>query len=130
MARKPRSEWSESYRRRVESAERRGLTRQQARGHGGEAERGESRTRRQRRASRLIELTELPDKRQQSEGEVYAELLDVMDGSESDMLRYLEKLWQLMQAYREYSPEVDDLRDELYEICEEHEMDGSWRYYH
>jgi len=33
MASKPRSEWSESYRRRIESAERRGFSRTQARGH-------------------------------------------------------------------------------------------------
>jgi hypothetical protein len=33
MARKPRSQWSPAYRRRMESAEARGLTRQQARGH-------------------------------------------------------------------------------------------------
>lgn len=33
MARKPRSQWSAAYRRRVERAERAGKTRQQARGH-------------------------------------------------------------------------------------------------
>lgn len=33
MARKPRSEWSEPYRRRIESAERRGFSKTQGRGH-------------------------------------------------------------------------------------------------
>lgn len=33
MARKPRSEWSPAYRARIESAERRGLSRAEARGH-------------------------------------------------------------------------------------------------
>ena len=33
MATKPRSEWTAAYRRRVESAEQRGLSRQAARGH-------------------------------------------------------------------------------------------------
>lgn len=33
MARKPRSEWSPAYRRRIEAAEARGLSRSQARGH-------------------------------------------------------------------------------------------------
>lgn len=33
MARRPRSEWSDSYRRRVERAEAKGLSRQAARGH-------------------------------------------------------------------------------------------------
>lgn len=33
MAKKPRTEWSDAYRKRVERAEARGLTRQQARGH-------------------------------------------------------------------------------------------------
>jgi capsid protein len=33
MAQKPRSQWSEAYRKRIERAEARGLSRQQARGH-------------------------------------------------------------------------------------------------
>jgi len=33
LARKPRSEWTEDYRKRIESAEARGLTRAEARGH-------------------------------------------------------------------------------------------------
>lgn len=34
MASKPRSEWSDDYRKRIESAERRGKTKTEARGHG------------------------------------------------------------------------------------------------
>lgn len=39
MASKPRSEWSDAYRKRIESAERRGLSRTAARGHANTPER-------------------------------------------------------------------------------------------
>jgi hypothetical protein len=132
VAAKPRSQWSAAYRKRVESAERRGQTRQQARGHGSAAREGrsEAQQRRERRISRLIEQTEVPEKREQTTGEVYAELTEIMRGNQAAMLRYLNKLRELMVEYREYGPGVDDLLDELHDITDEYEMDGSWFYYH
>jgi hypothetical protein len=50
MARKPLSDLSPAYRKRIESAERRGLTRTQARGHGGQQ------TEHQRKNERAKEL--------------------------------------------------------------------------
>lgn len=56
MARKPRSEWSPSYRRRIERAEARGLSRQAARGHK-PREHVARREREQREAAALGKLT-------------------------------------------------------------------------
>jgi hypothetical protein len=137
VATKPRSEWSEAYRKRIESAERKGLTRQQARGHGSARREGRSeyQQRQERRIVRLIVATELPQKREQSEGEVYAELFEATGGSRPLMLRYLTKLNELMKEYQAYGPRVDQLLDELHETVDEFEgevygRDDRWFYYH
>lgn len=64
MASKPRSQWSPAYRRRVESAERRGLTKQQARGH--KPQEHITRAQRAREAGRLTESDKRWLKRQQN----------------------------------------------------------------
>lgn len=63
MATKPRSEWSEAYRKRIESAERRGLTGPARRGHGPREH--ITRAERAREAGRLTEQEKAWLKRQQ-----------------------------------------------------------------
>lgn len=140
MARKPRSEWSESYRKRIESAERRGLTRQQARGHGRDNARGgEARSRRDRRMQRLAEQINLGQKRSPKHGpqvpdhQAVADL--IMDIGPTRAMKYLEIQAKLQEAYRGYESQgtiddyLDDLHDLFYEAGDDY-PDDDWFYYH
>lgn len=139
MTRKPRSEWSDAYRKRIESYERRnpGATKQQARGQGkakhqlgGESE-YQKRTRNKTR--RLFEAT--PQKRAARPGQEaplsYGEIDDLI--AEVGPAKALELAVRRQRIQQMYAESRYGYTEEYYELVEDYEgydIDIVWFNYH
>lgn len=136
MATKPRSEWSEAYRRRVERAEAAGKTRQAARGHRA----AEHRTRKARGALTTVQKERVKRfARSQAEraGVDYSEFRDTMlrHAEAYGMPRFdaiMNKQRQLLQNYKKHPKRQQYNEDEMSDLIGmfDEADDPRWLYYH
>jgi hypothetical protein len=137
MAHKPRSEWTDAYRRRVERGERQGKSKQEARGHRAGSETYRERMR--KRAYKLLNAT--PEKETlRRRGDVprpsYAEVDDlILEHGFAPVIEFALRKEQLKEHYRNaisYQDQIDyqDEFDDLESDYEEWDLDFGFFIYH
>lgn len=108
MARKPREQWSAAYRKRIESAERRGLSRQEARGHKPRAGRSEHQQRQERRIAKLSQGTSR---------DLVADVILTLGLARA--VKFFELQRKAYEEYRGYGPDVEMYFSQMIDLVED-----------